>query len=49
MREARVKDVALVGESAIFHHAAGCAVVGQGEGDDLVEVQLVEAMLQCGD
>ena len=49
MGKARVKDVALVGESAIFHYAAGRAVMRQGEGDDLVEVQLVEAILQCGD
>ena len=49
MRKACVNDVALVGESAMFHNASGCAVVRQGEGDDLVEVQLVEAILQCGD
>ena len=49
MREACVNDVALVGESAAFHYAAGCAVVRQGEGDDLIEVELVKTLLQCGD
>ena len=32
--EVGVGDVALVGEAAMFHHAAGRSVVREGEGDD---------------
>ncbi len=39
-------DVAGVGEAAMFHYGARCAVVGEGEGDDSVEAERVEGVLQ---
>ncbi len=41
-----VDDVAVVGEAAMLHYAAGRFVVREGEGDDSFEVHRVEGVFQ---
>src|SRR4051794_33915975 len=48
VRHARMDDVALVLEAQLLHHARGRAVVGKGEGHEVVEAELLEAELHRG-